>query len=153
MWSQDFVSSQTYQAIARSRAALQDVFGGDPLAKPSTSDPDNEESIRAVLRGVTAAALASTKLVKNATLKAYPGAPHGLTDIHKEQFDEGSGVVDLLPQLIGEATAGIIVPSYQARHATDRLRSAEECWYHQLLIDAFDDAGPVLANVGRWALD
>ena len=71
----------------------------------------------------------------------------------KEQFDEGSGMVDLLPQLIREATAGLDVPSYQARHATDRLRSAEECWYHQLLVDAFDDAGPVLANVGRWSLD
>jgi asparagine synthase (glutamine-hydrolysing) len=70
----------------------------------------------------------------------------------KEQFDEGSGMVDLLPQLIGEAAAGIDVPSYQARHATDRLRSAEECWYHQLLIDAFDDASPLLANVGRWSL-
>ena len=72
---------------------------------------------------------------------------------NKEQFDEGSGMVDLLPQLIAEATTGIDVASYQARHATDRLRSAEECWYHQLLVDAFEDAGPVLSNVGRWALD
>jgi asparagine synthase (glutamine-hydrolysing) len=72
---------------------------------------------------------------------------------NKEQFDEGSGMVDLLPQLIHEATAGIVIPSYQARHPTDRLRSAEECWYHQLLVNAFDDAGPVLANIGRWALD
>jgi asparagine synthase (glutamine-hydrolysing) len=71
----------------------------------------------------------------------------------KEQFDEGSGMVDLLPQLIDEATTGIDVPSYQARHATDRLRSAEECWYHQLVVDAFDHAEPVLANVGRWSLD
>jgi asparagine synthase (glutamine-hydrolysing) len=71
----------------------------------------------------------------------------------KEQFDEGSGMVDLLPQLIGEAMANIDVPDYQASHATDRLRSAEECWYHQLLVDAFDDAEPVLANVGRWSLN
>ncbi|MBW4565512.1 MAG: hypothetical protein KME32_31410 [Mojavia pulchra JT2-VF2] len=34
--------------------------------KPPTSDP-----------------LAAAKLVKNATLKIYPGAPHGLTDTHK----------------------------------------------------------------------
>ncbi len=71
----------------------------------------------------------------------------------KEQFDEGSGMVDLLPQLISEATDGIDVPAYQSRHATDKLRSAEECWYHQLLVDAFDDAAPVLANVGRWSLN
>jgi non-heme chloroperoxidase len=33
------------------------------------------------------AALASAKLVKDAILKVYPGAPHGLTDTHKEQLN------------------------------------------------------------------
>jgi non-heme chloroperoxidase len=33
------------------------------------------------------AALASAKLVKNSTLKIYPGAPHGLTDTHKAQLN------------------------------------------------------------------
>jgi len=32
-------------------------------------------------------ALLSSKIVKNATLKVYPGAPHGLTLTHKEQFN------------------------------------------------------------------
>ncbi len=36
---------------------------------------------------IGAAALASAKLVKNATLKVYPGAPHGLTDTHKDQLN------------------------------------------------------------------
>lgn len=36
---------------------------------------------------IGAAALASSKLVKNATLKIYPGAPHGLTDTHKDQLN------------------------------------------------------------------
>ena len=36
---------------------------------------------------IGAAALASAKLVKNATLKVYRGAPHGLTDTHKEQLN------------------------------------------------------------------
>lgn len=40
---------------------------------------------------IGAAAFASAKLVKNATLKVYPGAPHGLTDTHKDQLN-----VDLL---------------------------------------------------------
>jgi non-heme chloroperoxidase len=35
---------------------------------------------------IGAAALASAKLVKSATLKVYPSAPHGLTDTHKEQL-------------------------------------------------------------------
>ena len=33
-------------------------------------------------------ALLSSKLVKNATLKIYPGAPHGLTATHKGQLNE-----------------------------------------------------------------
>ena len=30
---------------------------------------------------------ASAKIVKNATLKVYPKAPHGLADTHKEQLN------------------------------------------------------------------
>ena len=36
---------------------------------------------------IGAAALLSSKLVKKATLKIYPGAPHGLADTHKEQLN------------------------------------------------------------------
>jgi non-heme chloroperoxidase len=36
---------------------------------------------------IGAAALSSSKLVKNSTLKIYKGAPHGLTDTHKEQLN------------------------------------------------------------------
>jgi non-heme chloroperoxidase len=36
---------------------------------------------------IGAAAIAAAKLVKNATLKIYPGAPHGLTDTHQEQLN------------------------------------------------------------------
>ena len=36
---------------------------------------------------IGAAALASAKLVPNSTLKVYPGAPHGITDTHKEQLN------------------------------------------------------------------
>jgi non-heme chloroperoxidase len=32
-------------------------------------------------------ALLSSKIVKGATLKIYPGAPHGLTSTHKDQFN------------------------------------------------------------------
>ena len=35
---------------------------------------------------IGAAAHNSSKLVKNATLKVFPGAPHGLTDTHKEEL-------------------------------------------------------------------
>jgi non-heme chloroperoxidase len=36
---------------------------------------------------IGASALSSAKLVKNATLKIYPGAPHGLTHTHKDQLN------------------------------------------------------------------
>jgi non-heme chloroperoxidase len=36
---------------------------------------------------IDAAAIAAAKLVKNATLKIYPGAPHGLTDTHKDRLN------------------------------------------------------------------
>jgi non-heme chloroperoxidase len=36
---------------------------------------------------IGAAAIAGAKLVKNSILKVYPGAPHGLTDTHKEQLN------------------------------------------------------------------
>jgi non-heme chloroperoxidase len=36
---------------------------------------------------IGAAAIAAAKLVKNATLKVYPGAPHGLTATDKDQLN------------------------------------------------------------------
>jgi non-heme chloroperoxidase len=36
---------------------------------------------------IGASALHSSKIVKGATLKVYPGAPHGLTTTHKDQFN------------------------------------------------------------------
>jgi pimeloyl-ACP methyl ester carboxylesterase len=36
---------------------------------------------------ISAAALRLSKLVRNATLKIYPGAPHGLVDTHKGQLN------------------------------------------------------------------
>jgi non-heme chloroperoxidase len=33
-------------------------------------------------------ALLSSKLIKGATLKIYPGAPHGLCSTHKDQINE-----------------------------------------------------------------
>ena len=36
---------------------------------------------------IGAAAMMSSKLVKGATLKVYPGAPHGITDTHKDQLN------------------------------------------------------------------
>jgi non-heme chloroperoxidase len=37
---------------------------------------------------IGASALLSSKIVKGATLKIYPGAPHGLTSTHQDRFNE-----------------------------------------------------------------
>ncbi|MCB0062974.1 MAG: hypothetical protein KDE19_12700, partial [Caldilineaceae bacterium] len=71
---------------------------------------------------------------------------------NKEQFDEGSGTVDLLGPLIAAATATMDVAAYQAEHAQDNLRSAEECYYHQLLSHHFDRPRMILDNVARWSV-
>jgi non-heme chloroperoxidase len=36
---------------------------------------------------IDAAGRASAKLVRNATLKVYEGAPHGITDTHKDRLN------------------------------------------------------------------
>jgi non-heme chloroperoxidase len=36
---------------------------------------------------IDAAGRASAKLIRNSKLIVYPGAPHGLTDTHKERFN------------------------------------------------------------------
>jgi len=36
---------------------------------------------------IGASAMRSSKLVKNATLKVYPGAPHGMCTTHKDQIN------------------------------------------------------------------
>ena len=43
---------------------------------------------------------ASAKLVKNAVLKVYPGAPHGITETHKDQLS-----ADLLVMALGREGA------------------------------------------------
>ncbi len=52
------------------------------------------------------AGLASSKLVKNSTLKVYAGAPHGLTATHKEQLN-----ADLLSFLKAEELVGARFPA------------------------------------------
>jgi len=46
-----------------------------------------QQEVASLVRVRHAAGLASAKIVKNATFKVYPGAPHGLTDTHKEQLN------------------------------------------------------------------
>lgn len=69
----------------------------------------------------------------------------------KEQFDEGSGTVDLLTHECDRWLKPGEVKRYSDRHRAARLRSAEECKYHKLLTDCYPDTEPILSNIARWA--
>jgi len=69
----------------------------------------------------------------------------------KEQFDEGSGTVDLLTETLAEHIDGAVDAEYRQRCAEDQLRSAEEAYFHKVLTDSFSAPEAVLANVGRWS--
>ena len=68
----------------------------------------------------------------------------------KAQFDEGSGTVGLLEEALQPATSALDGEAYARTHGRDGLRSAEECFYHKLLVDSFERPDVVLRNVGRW---
>jgi asparagine synthase (glutamine-hydrolysing) len=69
----------------------------------------------------------------------------------KLQFDQGSGTVDALGEGLERFMPRDDADAYAERHADWSLRSHEECVYHKLMTEAFDDVGPVLDNTARWA--
>jgi asparagine synthase (glutamine-hydrolysing) len=77
--------------------------------------------------------------------------PHDIVWRRKEQFDEGSGTVDVLSAGLDRFMRREDAPAYVSAHADAQLRSAEEAVFHRLLSEAYEDPAPVLKNVARWA--
>ena len=69
----------------------------------------------------------------------------------KEQFDEGSGTVEMLEGVLEGVMGKTEMQNYCCRFPETQLRSAEECHYHRLFMEAFEQPQLVLANVARWA--
>jgi asparagine synthase (glutamine-hydrolysing) len=69
----------------------------------------------------------------------------------KEQFDEGSGTVDLIGNIWEHWLSPPEADAYAQRHMKAKLRSAEECAYHKLLSDGYDGSAVILDNVARWS--
>ena len=69
----------------------------------------------------------------------------------KEQFDEGSGLADVLPEVTKHWVQPDQVETYRASNPGVMLRSHEECAYHMLLVDAYPKNKSILANVARWS--
>jgi asparagine synthase (glutamine-hydrolysing) len=69
----------------------------------------------------------------------------------KEQFDEGSGTVDLVSTGFEHVMTADGARAYASRHARAGLRGPEECAYHKLLSEAYSGSPVVLSNVARWS--
>jgi asparagine synthase (glutamine-hydrolysing) len=69
----------------------------------------------------------------------------------KEQFDEGSGTVDLLADALRDTMDEETATAYAAMHPEAGLRCAEECYYHQVFRDVFKQPDRMADNVARWA--
>ncbi len=70
----------------------------------------------------------------------------------KEQFDEGSGTVDLLAEALRPLLEEIDLESYRAS-IDGTVRSAEEALYHRILCDGYARPDMILRNVARWTED
>lgn len=69
----------------------------------------------------------------------------------KEQFDEGSGTVQLLTEIIRDSVRDWDVHRYAAQYAPLRLQSSEECLYHRIFMDVFERPELIVPNIGRWS--
>lgn len=69
----------------------------------------------------------------------------------KEQFDEGSGSIDLLRGAVDSFQSEADATEYAAAHREAALRSREESVYHMLLNEAFGGAPTIFDNVARWS--
>jgi asparagine synthase (glutamine-hydrolysing) len=67
----------------------------------------------------------------------------------KEQFDEGSGTVDLLAEILAPLAADVDIAAETAVAGLP-LRSKEEAYYHRLLRESVPRPELILRNVGRW---
>ncbi len=69
----------------------------------------------------------------------------------KEQFDEGSGSVDVLDTLAQQFMTDEQAEAHRQKHPDAGIRSPEESVYHKLLSEAYAQPETVLNNVARWA--
>jgi len=70
----------------------------------------------------------------------------------KEQFDEGTGTIDLLAEALGPLLADIEVDVYRAR-TNEPVRSREEALYHRIFCEGLSRPEMILPNVARWTDD
>jgi len=70
----------------------------------------------------------------------------------KEQFDEGSGTLDLLDEALEPLMRDADLDAWQ-RCTQEPLRSDEEALYHRMLSESYARPDMILRNVARWTDD
>ena len=65
--------------------------------------------------------------------------------------DEGSGTVDLLQRVLTDTINETEAGKHSTRYPEAKLRSREECHYHRLFLDSYENTEAVFSNVARWA--
>ncbi|MBA2637676.1 MAG: asparagine synthase B, partial [Solirubrobacterales bacterium] len=76
--------------------------------------------------------------------------PHEIVWRKKAQFDEGSGMPEIMAGLAAERVPEAAAREHVQANPQAGLRSAEEALYHRTLLEVFDHPEPILANVARW---
>ena len=69
----------------------------------------------------------------------------------KEQFDEGSGTVEMLDEVLTGVMGKTELENYRRRFSETPLRSEEECHYHRILMEVFENPYFIFVNTGRWS--
>jgi asparagine synthase (glutamine-hydrolysing) len=69
----------------------------------------------------------------------------------KEQFDEGSGTVEMIDGILNDIMGKTEIKNYRRRFPETELRSGEECHYHRILMEVFKSPDFVFTNTGRWS--
>ncbi len=77
--------------------------------------------------------------------------PSEITWRKKEQFDEGSGIIDFIEQAIAERFSNDDAQSHRQKYPGLEFRSHEECYYHKLFTEVFERPDVIMDNMGRWA--
>ncbi|MGC9311208.1 MAG: asparagine synthase B [Sediminispirochaetaceae bacterium] len=69
----------------------------------------------------------------------------------KEQFDEGTGMTDLLPELAADCFSEEEAARLMERYPSACLRSREEAYYFSFFLKRFSGSPHVMKSVARWA--
>ena len=70
---------------------------------------------------------------------------------YKEQFDEGSGTVDVVTKCLDSFIGKFDTTLRISNNPNVYIRSSEEAAYYEIFTGTYSDSPTILNNVARWA--